>query len=116
MWAFSKLVSPEAGSPFPFETGDTALHLAAKSGNLEALRRLLATEAGQDVDATNVHGRTALHYAAWRGDAEAVRSLLAAGAAPTLADTDGATPVQAAVTDKHYGLADLLRVAAFCGN
>lgn len=65
-------------------TSDTVPHPdllchAARSGNVEVIRRLL--KAGAAIDAVDtIEGITALHLAAWNGRAAAVRILLDAGA------------------------------------
>jgi hypothetical protein len=67
---------------------------AARSGELDALRSLLAE--GADVDAADEQGWTPLNYAAGRGDAEAVRLLLEHGADPTVTGRDNRTPLMIA--------------------
>ena len=41
--------------------GETPLHIAARHGNVEGLRKLL--EGGADVNVRDIHGRTPLHLA-----------------------------------------------------
>jgi hypothetical protein len=54
--------------------GDTALHVAAAKGQLEAVRVLL--ESGADSLATNLKGRTPVDWAAGGGQMEALRLLV----------------------------------------
>ncbi|KAI3449570.1 hypothetical protein Pfo_006235 [Paulownia fortunei] len=54
--------------------GQTAMHLAAIHGQVEALQFLVSV--GSDVDITDCEGWTPLHYAAQEGDVEAVEHLL----------------------------------------
>lgn len=68
--------------------GNTALHLAAERGDLEAIVTLL--EAGADVDAPNWAGQTPLHVV--RGVLPA-KALLMAGADPYLLDKSDQTIV-----------------------
>lgn len=63
------------------ETGDTALHAAARAGNLAKLEQLLSAE-GFAIDAENRIGYTALMDAAREGHSDIVTFLLAAGADP----------------------------------
>ncbi|KAL9035890.1 MAG: hypothetical protein Q9214_006382 [Letrouitia sp. 1 TL-2023] len=56
----------------------TALHLAAKTGNVQLVKRLLG--AGARPDAHTIGQETAMRAAATRGDLEIVRLLLQAGA------------------------------------
>ena len=65
------------------ETGETALHYAAWSGNPEIAVAL--AEKGADVDAQeSANGQTPLMFAAAYGRTDVVRSLLGAGADPSI--------------------------------
>ncbi len=57
---------------------DLELHVAARTGDADEIRRLLAT--GVDVNSKNRYRLTALYYAADRGHVDVVRTLLDAGA------------------------------------
>jgi hypothetical protein len=80
-----------------------ALREAAQSGNVPALRRLLADKL--DINARDASGRTALMLAVLQGQKEAVNTLLAAGADPNAADASGRTPLQAALAGAHSAVA-----------
>ena len=68
--------------------GYAPIHLAAKHGQQESLRLLLAK--GARIDETDrKHAHTAVHKAAWFSQVNALELLLAAGANPSLRDTDG---------------------------
>ncbi|XP_046983137.1 ankyrin repeat and protein kinase domain-containing protein 1-like [Schistocerca americana] len=79
--------------------GRTALHWAARKGDVEAVRLLL--EAGAAVDAREIKGkqRTPLHLAAEQGGAAVVRLLLRATADPNARDCRGQAEVAAALLD-----------------
>lgn len=79
--------------------GDTALHLAAAAGHVDALLVLLAAWANSNARGRRL--RTPLHCAAAGGHAPAVRRLLRAGANPSLEDADGATALALAATQGH---------------
>lgn len=64
-----------------------SVHAAARGGNVEALRVLLAASA--DVHAKDDNGFTPLHWAARNGHAEVVRILLDADADAKAAAKDG---------------------------
>jgi ankyrin repeat protein len=53
-----------------FEKGRTALHIAAKKGDIAIVDALL--QAGADIDRTDDKGRTAFHYAAKKGHLDLV--------------------------------------------
>ncbi|MFE3318144.1 ankyrin repeat domain-containing protein [Nocardia sp. NPDC059195] len=59
------------------EWGRSALHYAARDGDVEAINRLLATE---DVNLADIHGWTPLHFAAQDAHPAAIERLLDAGA------------------------------------
>ncbi|MCY4029483.1 MAG: ankyrin repeat domain-containing protein [Acidobacteria bacterium] len=69
----------------------TALADAARRGDAEAVRALLAD--GADADAPQSDGATALHWAAYRDDAEMVAALIRAGADVRRANRYGVTPL-----------------------
>jgi ankyrin len=89
------------------QDGNTPLHLAAHSGQLDTVRILLehfATNAPEDIanicNARNGSGRTALHDAAGKGHAEVSRVILAHGALVDAVDHDGNTPLDYAAQCK----------------
>ena len=63
--------------------GETAVHMAAGTGNHAALQILLRHRP-QDVNAQDLDGETPLHYAAFSGRSEAISLLLANGADPSI--------------------------------
>ena len=62
--------------------GQTALHICAIWGNVQAAHVLL--DCGANMDVQNDHGMTPLHYAAERGRVDIVALLVDAGADVTL--------------------------------
>lgn len=91
-------------------SGTTPLMIAARDGDLESVRLLLAH--GADVSAANRIGATALLWAA--GEPEKVRLLLAAGASPATRSALGNTPliVAAGCPESQESLALLLAAEA----
>lgn len=87
--------------------GDTALHGAAQTGNVEVVRMLL--DKGADPNAKNQHGGTPLMWAAVFGHDAAAQLLLTRGADPTLKDNDGVTAVEWAVRNKRENVVQVLR-------
>ena len=76
--------------------GMTALHLAARQGNIETVKTLL--EAGADVNAVSAGDKTSpLLIATINGRFDLGKRLLDHGADPNLASEAGATPLYAAV-------------------
>ena len=76
----------------------TALHLAAREGQVESVRTLI--EAGADLDATDAEDSTALILAAVNGYLDIAELLLESGADPNVADRFGRTILFVA-TDMH---------------
>ena len=78
------------------QIGQTAIHVAALHGNVEAMAALL--DMGADPDVENSRGSTPLHFAAAakRRALEACRLLLDAGADDGLSDQMGQLPYQMA--------------------
>jgi hypothetical protein len=105
--AFEKLAKAPGADRFARDAdGRTALMLAALSGSLPTMRRVLAL--GTDIDARDLNGRTALHLVADK-DVAATALLLGAGAAPRLYDRMCLTPLDiASLAGERYGFA-LLR-------
>ncbi|WP_179947520.1 ankyrin repeat domain-containing protein, partial [Wolbachia endosymbiont of Cylisticus convexus] len=58
--------------------GETPLHLAARSGYLNVVEKLI--EKGANVNAKNSNGKTPLHYAAEKGYLNVVEKLIEKGA------------------------------------
>ncbi|KAE8384147.1 ankyrin repeat-containing domain protein [Aspergillus alliaceus] len=79
-------------------SGQSALHLAAASGNIECVRALLTHNA--DMNATDALGRTPLHPCAAAGNTadyvSVVQMLIENGANPTLKDRTGMGPLHIA--------------------
>lgn len=75
----------------PTEDHTTALQQAARLGNNDAVKMLLAH--GADIHLPDSSFQTALHKAAEAGHLEVVKTLLAHGATIDLADNDGCTPL-----------------------
>ena len=79
----------EATQPKPptAKAPDSSIHLAARTGNIEAVKQHLA--AGTDVNAKADDEWTPLHEAAWHGHKEIVELLIAKGADVNVKDSDG---------------------------
>ena len=89
--------------------GETPVHQAAKYGELEALRFLLAH--GGDVQAKSKQGVTPLHLAAAFGELETVKVLLDSGAEVDPKEETGMTPIMAAQAQNHPEIVELLKQA-----
>jgi ankyrin repeat protein len=77
--------------------GETVLMLAARSGNVETVKALLAR--GAKHDARERHGQTALMWAAAEGNTAVVRTLLDAGGDIKATSDSGFTPFFLAVRE-----------------
>ena len=83
------------------------LHDAAKKGNIEQVKQLIAE--GADVNQHDRRTGTALHWAATRGDAEVAKVLMVAGADVNAASkVDSETPLHAAAFSGFGTVAELL--------
>ena len=94
------------------------LHVAARTGDLDALSALLASnhhrhhhrnDAAQNnpvikfIDERDVHGRTALHLAAWANEKAVVERLLDSGADVSVGAADGVQAIHFACMKGHLG-------------
>jgi len=77
-----------------FDHESTALHLASRSGHVEAIRVIL--DNGADADVQNKSDSTPLHMASTGGHVEAVRLLLEHGANATLQDNQDVSAIELA--------------------
>ena len=84
----------------------TPLHLAAWTGEIEAVRRLL--HHGAEADATTTEGFTPLHQACITGQTEVARILIEAGADVNAETTNGFTPLEIARLEGNAPLHELL--------
>src|SRR5215471_13910478 len=92
-------------------TNDPSVVVAARDGDLEAVRALLAKNA--DVNAAAHDGSTALLWAVYHSDVPMARTLIAAGANFTRANHYGVTPLlQASRTGDTPMIAELLKAGA----
>eukprot|EP00898_Chlorokybus_atmophyticus_P001830 jgi/Chlat1/2648/Chrsp178S02488 len=85
---------------------DTALHIAADRGFVEAVQWLLAHTA--DVNAASADGNRPIHYAARRGHLTTAKLLLDAGGDADCANQLGATPLFGAVVVGDLELMEML--------
>lgn len=76
---------------------DTLLHIAARSGHLSTLQKLLQTE-HVNVDCRNEKNETPLHLAATFGNAAACEMLIRAGAHIYVTNDEGMTPLHISTT------------------
>jgi len=78
----------------------TAAHIAARRGDLESLRLVLAADPGL-CNVGDVRGATPLHVCAHHGSVECVECLLDSQGSAHHTDSDGATPVHFAAAAGH---------------
>ncbi|XP_075243167.1 uncharacterized protein LOC142337654 isoform X2 [Convolutriloba macropyga] len=89
------------------QMGETPLHLAAKKGDLEKVRRLV--ELGADVNATDHAGWTPLHEACFKNHPEVAIHLLTHGAdVHAQGGDDGDTPLHDSCANRYYDVTLLL--------
>lgn len=82
------------------------LYLAAKSGNIGAVRSLIAE--GMDVNAANAAGRSALMSAVFFRNRGIVRELLTEGANVNAVDAQGRSALMIAVVNKDINMVEIL--------
>jgi ankyrin repeat protein len=91
--------------------GDSAVVTAAKSGDVRAMRALIARRANVNEPASD--GSTPLLWAVYNGDLDMTRALIAGGAAVNTANKYGVTPLlQASRTGDAPLIAALLKAGA----
>lgn len=105
--ATERLLALGADVKLQDKDGDTALHGAAETGNVEIIRMLL--DKGADINAKNNQGGTPLMWAAVFGNADAVKLLLSRGANASLKDNDGVTALEWASRNNRQSVVSVLR-------
>ncbi|KAK2711655.1 ankyrin repeat domain-containing protein 2-like [Artemia franciscana] len=84
----------------------TALHVAARQGNLEICQVLVSK--GATVDALDSENGTALHFAAFKGNLEICQLLLSKGATVDAIDLENWTALQIAASEGYLEFCQLL--------
>eukprot|EP00300_Choanocystis_sp_HF-7_P003510 c12683_g1_i2.p1 GENE.c12683_g1_i2~~c12683_g1_i2.p1 ORF type:complete len:641 (-),score=119.96 c12683_g1_i2:593-2515(-) len=87
--------------------GDTPLHSATLSGNVQTICGLVSANASVDAPNT-VTGQTPLHYASLVVDAPVASLLLEAGANPNVKDNDGRSPLWMSLANNNCEVAQAL--------
>ena len=88
--------------------GLTAIHLAARHAQTEAIRKLVQLGMNCDIDNGGGDGRTPLFYAAEMGHVHVVSELLAMGAFPDAQDVMGICPLSLACQQGHTDVVERL--------
>ena len=86
---------------------DISIHDAAHTGNIEAVKKHLAS--GADLNTKDSEGGTPLHHAAWNGHKEVAELLIEKGANVNAKSDVDETPLDWAIFRNHTETADLLR-------
>jgi len=86
--------------------GEPSIHDAAHTGNIEAVKKHLAS--GADLNTKDSEDGTPLHHAAWNGHKEVAELLIEKGAVVNALGVNG-TPLDWAIFRNHTEAADLLR-------
>jgi hypothetical protein len=82
------------------------LHVAARTGDLDALSKLLASadKLERSLNERDFHGRTALHLAAWANQKDVVERLLDVGADVSVGAADGVQAIHFACMKGYLGM------------
>ena len=88
--------------------GLTAMHLAARHAQMEAIKKLVQLGMDFDIDNGGSDGRTPLFYAAEMGHVHVVSELLAMGAFPDGQDAMGICPLSLACQQGHTDVVERL--------
>ena len=82
------------------------LHVAARTGDLDALSKLLASadKLERSLNERDFHGRTALHLAAWANQKAVVERLLDVGADVSVGAADGVQAIHFACMKGYLGM------------
>lgn len=88
--------------------GNTPLHYAARSGNIEIIKYFLSNGGAKDINLSNHKGCTPLYYAVFHGDKEILELLLENGAIINAPDNEGITPLAGAVLTGNLEAAKFL--------
>jgi ankyrin repeat protein/thiol-disulfide isomerase/thioredoxin len=107
------LLDAKAQANLKDTVGCTALHLAARDGNIETMELLLAAGADPSAQDSRFLG-TPLHHAAVGGQPDAVRFLLKHGCTVGLRNEDDSTPLQFA-TIAHSNEVDVIKALLEAG-
>jgi cytohesin len=100
------LLLAKGADPSQGDGGETALHIAARSGCVDMAQAILA--AGAVVDARSCSGQTPLHEAAEGGHTEIVRMLLARRAAVNVTGLRNRTPLHLAAYEGSLAIVQML--------
>ncbi|XP_043706233.1 espin-like [Telopea speciosissima] len=101
----------EVPSVFRWEMVNRAVHAAARGGNLEILRELLA-DCTDGLAYRDIQGSTILHAASGRGQVEVVKYLVASFDNITSTDNQGNTALHMAAYRGHLDVLDTLILAS----
>ena len=102
-WKFPVMLSRTL---FREERYDPPLHIAADSGNISELKKLL--DDCHNPNGVDFHYRTPLHYAASNGNMQALSLLLKAGAMIDVQDFNEMYPLSLAISGNHLEAVKLL--------
>jgi len=97
------------------ENGNTALHEAAKENHMSVARYLLERR-GASINARNDLGCTPLFLATEKGRKMMVQFLIERGAKKECYNDDGQTPLQVALDNRNYDIANVLDTSRHYGD